>query len=139
MASDAAQKAARRAARQALAEDLVGLGDVTGRAFTGNGRATVVARESGVLSGSLPFAEAARLVDDALEVRFSVTDGAPFAVGDTVATVAGALASILAVERTGLNFLARLSGVATLTALLLYACSLTGISRTRPGDWSGTD
>jgi len=56
MASDAAQKAARRAARQALAEDLGGLGDVTGRAFTGNGRATVVARESGVLSGSLPFA-----------------------------------------------------------------------------------
>jgi nicotinate-nucleotide pyrophosphorylase (carboxylating) len=116
MASGAAQTAARHAARQALTEDLVGLGDVTGRAFTGNGRASVVAREAGVLSGSLPFTEAARLVDGDLDVRFAVTDGAPFAIGDTVATVAGALASILALERTGLNFLARLSGVATLTA-----------------------
>ena len=77
-----------------------------------------------MLSGSLPFTEAARLVDGDLDVGFAVTDGAPFAAGDTVATVAGTLASILAVERTGLNFLARLSGVATLTAR--YVAETTG-------------
>ena len=113
MSSGTAQKAARRAARQALVEDLAGLGDVTGRAFAGVGQASVVAREAGVLSGSLPFTEAARLVDGRLDVRFAFTDGAPFAAGNTVATVAGALADVPQPHRPRLPGSHILSGVAT--------------------------
>ncbi|HSL96423.1 MAG TPA: carboxylating nicotinate-nucleotide diphosphorylase [Thermoleophilia bacterium] len=108
--------AARAAARRALDEDLAGYGDLTGAAFEGDGVGRVVAREAGVLSGRLAFEEAAALVDPGLSVTFEHDDGDRLAGGETVAVVAGRLASILALERTGLNFLGRLSGVATLTA-----------------------
>ena len=109
-------EAARAAARAALAEDLAGYGDITGSAFAGDGVAHVVASEAGVLSGAAAFAATAALVDPALQVEFAVVDGGRFAAGDVVATVRGPRAGILAAERTGLNFLCRLSGVATLTA-----------------------
>ncbi len=109
-------EAARAAARAALAEDLAGYGDITGSAFPGDGVAHVVAGEAGVLSGAAAFAATAALVDPALRVEFAVVDGGRFAAGDVVATARGPRAAILAAERTGLNFLCRLSGVATLTA-----------------------
>jgi len=108
--------AAREAARRALAEDLAEDGDLTGRAFAGDGRGHVVARVAGVLSGHAPFEAAAELVDERLTVAFARADGDAFAAGEAIADVSGPLAAILAVERTGLNFLARLSGIATLTA-----------------------
>jgi nicotinate-nucleotide pyrophosphorylase (carboxylating) len=110
------QEAARAAARAALAEDLAGYGDITGSAFVGDGLARVVTHEAGVLSGAAAFAATAALVDPALQVELHVADGGRFAVGDHLVTVRGPLAAILATERTGLNFLCRLSGVATLTA-----------------------
>jgi nicotinate-nucleotide pyrophosphorylase (carboxylating) len=106
----------RRAARLALSEDLAGYGDVTGACFGGRGSAFVVAREHGVLSGSAPFLAAAELVDPSLRAVFVRNDGEPFTAGTVVATVEGPMAAILALERTGLNFLGRLSGVATVTA-----------------------
>jgi nicotinate-nucleotide pyrophosphorylase (carboxylating) len=112
----ALERAARVAARRALAEDLAGYGDITGAAFTGDAAARVVAREDGVLSGAAAFSATAAGVDPDLAVRFLIRDGERFAAGDDVATVNGRLASVLAAERTGLNFLGRLSGVATLTA-----------------------
>ncbi len=108
--------AARAAARRALAEDLADDGDITGRAFGGRGRGRIVARRPGVLSGVAPLLAAAALVDDGLQVSVLRGDGDTFAEGDVIVQLAGALASVLALERTGLNFLSRLSGVATLTA-----------------------
>jgi nicotinate-nucleotide pyrophosphorylase (carboxylating) len=110
------ERALREVVGRALAEDLAGYGDLTGDGFGDRGRARVEARERGVLSGSAAFICAARLVDKALEVDFAVADAASFAAGETLATLVGPLCSILACERTALNFLSRLSGVATLTA-----------------------
>jgi nicotinate-nucleotide pyrophosphorylase (carboxylating) len=110
------RRAAREAARRALAEDLAGYGDLSGAVFTGEARARVVAREGGVLSGRLPFEEVARLVDEQISVHFEKDDGERFASGDVLARLAGPAGAILALERTGLNFVGRLSGVATTTA-----------------------
>ena len=118
------REAAYEAARRALAEDLAGYGDITGAAFAGPGAALVAAREAGVLSGAAALQATAALVDPRLEVEQTVADGQAFAEGDTLATLRGPLAAILAAERTGLNFLCRLSGVATITAR--YVAETTG-------------
>ena len=117
-------EAARMVAARALAEDLAGYGDITGSAFVGDGVARVVAREAGVLSGLAAFAAAAALVDPALRLEYAAADGDRFAEGDELAGLRGPLAGILAAERTALNFLCRLSGVATLTAQ--YVAEATG-------------
>jgi nicotinate-nucleotide pyrophosphorylase (carboxylating) len=129
----ALRAAAREAAARALAEDLAGYGDLAGGAFTEPGRARVEARAEGVLSGVTPFLEAARLVDPDLEVAFALDGGERFGAGHTLATLAGRQSSILALERTGLNFLARLSGIATLTARYVAetAGSTAAIAATR--------
>jgi nicotinate-nucleotide pyrophosphorylase (carboxylating) len=108
--------AARAAVRRALREDLAGYGDLTGSAFAGDGVARVVAREAGVLSGLAALEETAAQVDPALAVAVLVHDGERFTAGDVIAELRGPLAAIFAAERTALNFLCRLSGVATLTA-----------------------
>lgn len=110
------RQAARSAVRRALREDLAGYGDLTGSVFTGNGVAAVMAREAGVLSGVAALEETAHQVDPALAVEVFIHDGERFAAGDAVAELRGPLAAILAAERTALNFLCRLSGIATLTA-----------------------
>ena len=126
MSRAAYEKAAREAAERALAEDLAGYGDLAGGAFPGPGRAQVVAREAGVLSGAAALAATAALVDPDLTVALRVQDGGSFAAGDVLAEIAGPFAGILAAERTGLNFLCRLSGVATLTAR--YVAETAGTS-----------
>jgi nicotinate-nucleotide pyrophosphorylase (carboxylating) len=138
LSDTALRAAAHDAARRALAEDLAGFGDLAGRAFTAPGRARVEARTDGVLSGVSVFCEAARLVDPELVVEFSCAAGAPFARGVTLATLAGRQSSILALERTGLNLLARLSGVATITARYVAqtagtAAVIAGTRKTTPG------
>ena len=110
------RQAARTAVRRALREDLAGYGDLTGSVFTGSGVARVMAREAGVLSGVAALEETVRQVDPALAVEVFIHDGERFAAGDAVAELRGPLAAILAAERTALNFLCRLSGIATLTA-----------------------
>ena len=112
----ARRRAARAAVRRALREDLAGYGDLTGSVFTGAGVARVIAREAGVLSGIVCLEETAAQVDAALAVEVFVRDGGRFTTGTAVAELRGPLASILSTERTALNFLGRLSGVATLTA-----------------------
>ena len=118
------REAARTAVRRALREDLAGYGDLTGSVFEGDGVARVVAREAGVLSGVAALEETARQVDAALAVDVFIHDGERFTAGDTIAELRGPLAAILAAERTALNFLCRLSGVATLTAT--YAAETAG-------------
>jgi nicotinate-nucleotide pyrophosphorylase (carboxylating) len=132
------REAAHEAARRALAEDLAGYGDITGAAFTGPGVAHVVAREAGVLSGAAALEATAALVDPRLQVDLAIADGREFAAADTLATLRGPLVAILAAERTGLNFLCRLSGVATLTARFVAETSgtparIAATRKTTPG------
>jgi nicotinate-nucleotide pyrophosphorylase (carboxylating) len=107
----------RDAVDRALAEDLGPLGDITA-ALVPPGttvEAAVIARRAGVLAGTACAAETFARVDPAIDVCWRCTDGAPLARGDAVATVRGPLAPVLTAERTALNFLCHLSGVATLT------------------------
>lgn len=109
--------------RAALAED-VGSGDVTTAATVPRNRegsARVIARATGVISGSAAFKETYRQVDATVTVEFEIQDGAAVEDGDLVAAARGSFASLLVAERTALNFLQRLSGVATLTARFVGA------------------
>jgi nicotinate-nucleotide pyrophosphorylase (carboxylating) len=104
--------------RMALAED-IGAGDVTSLYFVPEeriARAFVTVRKEGVISG-MDLAEAVFLeVDPTLDVQVLVEDGSKVAPGAMLMKVEGKARSILTAERTALNFLQRLSGVATLTS-----------------------
>ncbi len=78
--------------------------------------ADLVAREGGVLSGIDVFSAAFRLVDPAIAVERLTGDGDVFETGDVLARVSGPARGILRAERVGLNFVQRMSGIATLTA-----------------------
>jgi nicotinate-nucleotide pyrophosphorylase (carboxylating) len=130
--------AVRKVVERALAEDLAGYGDITGRAFCAPARARIEARRDGVLSGSVAVVEAARQVDPGLDVESILSDGDVFSAGATLAQFAGPAAAILALERTALNFLSRLSGVATLTAAFVAETAgtrarIAGTRKTTPG------
>lgn len=86
--------------------------------------AVLAAREDGVLAGAQVFAAAMRLVDPATLVTFSVRDAESFAAGQVLATVSGFARSVLRGERIALNFIQRMSGIATLTAK--YVAETTG-------------
>ncbi len=114
--------------RRSLDEDLGSGGDVTSRAVISpdaRARAHVVAREGGVLAGAQAAALTFRLVDPTVELRFEVAEGASVEAGEVVATAEGLTRSILAAERTVLNFLGHLSGVATATRTLVAAVAGT--------------
>ncbi|GEP28083.1 carboxylating nicotinate-nucleotide diphosphorylase [Cryobacterium levicorallinum] len=78
--------------------------------------ARLEAREPGVFSGTAVFAAAFHLTDPRIEVRPFVQDGDSFDTGATLAEVTGPARGILQAERIGLNFVQRMSGIATLTA-----------------------
>jgi nicotinate-nucleotide pyrophosphorylase (carboxylating) len=102
----------------ALAEDL-GSGDVTSLYFIPEERracAFVAVRKDGVVSGVELAARVFSTVDPALDVEMLITDGSRVAAGALLIRVEGSARSILIAERTALNFLQHLSGVATLTA-----------------------
>jgi nicotinate-nucleotide pyrophosphorylase (carboxylating) len=79
------------------------------------GEAVIVARRPGVISGTNAAARVFELVSPPAAYQALLADGAPVEPGDEVARVTGPLASILTAERTALNFLQRLSGIATVT------------------------
>jgi nicotinate-nucleotide pyrophosphorylase (carboxylating) len=102
----------------ALTEDLGDDSDVTSRATIPDGltgRAAFVARSPGVLAGIEAAERVCLRVDHKLRFAVLRQDGYKVAANETVATVEGAMRSILMAERTALNFLQRLSGVASLT------------------------
>jgi nicotinate-nucleotide pyrophosphorylase (carboxylating) len=106
-----------RIVRLALDEDRASE-DVTTNALAGldgPARAEVRAKESGVISGLEAFLETMRQVDAALQVTVHENDGCQVRSGDRILEISGRESSILKGERTALNFLQRLSGVATLT------------------------
>ena len=109
--------------RRALAED-VGRGDVTTQATIApgtRGSARFVARQAGVVAG-LPIAALTfTLLDPAVEFATLAPDGSSVAAGETLARVTGDAAALLTGERTALNFLGRLSGIATQAAQCVAA------------------
>ncbi len=108
----------RRLIERALEEDLPS-GDPTTDALVSDaeqGSAEAVARASGVIAGTWVFADVFTTVDPRLQVDLLRTEGSRVVPGDRVATIAGSFASILKAERVALNFLQRLSGIATETA-----------------------
>ena len=99
----------------ALAEDL-GKGDVTTNSLIPDekiGVASILAKEEGILAGVEIAEELFRQVDPKLKIKVWLKDGAKIGSGDMIAVVEGRIASILKAERTVLNFLQRLSGIAT--------------------------
>jgi nicotinate-nucleotide pyrophosphorylase (carboxylating) len=107
----------------ALHED-VGVGDITSIATIPEdmtGVAEIIAKSDGIVCG-LPLCEFTFLkVDPAIEFSILIEEGQPFKKNDRVALVSGAYRSILIAERTALNFLMRLSGIATLTNKMVAA------------------
>ncbi len=102
---------------QALAED-IGSGDVTSEYFVApelQALARIIARERCVVAGAETAAEVFRRVDAQLQVEIKRPDGSSLMGGETILEVRGAARSILTGERVALNFLQRLSGIATLT------------------------
>ena len=124
----------------ALAED-IGSGDVTAKYFTVDMRrasAVIIAKEACCLAGIGACAEVFSRVDGSLRVTILEKDGATLKPGDPVLRVEGLAASILTAERTSLNFLQRLSGVATMAKKYVEAVRGTGAEildtrKTTPG------
>jgi nicotinate-nucleotide pyrophosphorylase (carboxylating) len=110
-------QAVRDAVARALAEDLGALGDLTAALVDSEVTAVlqIRARAEGVIAGQRCAEEAFSQVETALDVDWRRPDGCRVAPGDVVAEVTGRLRAILTAERTALNFLGRLSGVASLT------------------------
>ena len=110
--------------RMALLEDLGRAGDLTTDAIVPSGhQATtlLVARQSGVIAGLDLARLSFELLDPAIAIRVERDDGAVVAPGDVIAAVAGPARAILTAERVALNFLSRLSGIATATASIVTA------------------
>ncbi|MCY3576449.1 MAG: carboxylating nicotinate-nucleotide diphosphorylase [bacterium] len=104
----------RAAVKLALAEDVGPLGDLTSSLVPPGGiTAEITARDAGRLAGRACATEVFRQVDPTVTVAWQAADGDPAAPGQTLAVVAGPRASVLTAERTALNFLSHLSGIAT--------------------------
>jgi nicotinate-nucleotide pyrophosphorylase (carboxylating) len=112
----------------ALAEDLAG-GDITSEALIPpglTGKAAILAKEKGVLAGIGVAARVFKLIDPSVKVNILIKDGSPLKSGDIIANLSGSVISLLKAERTALNFLQRMSGVASMAAL--YAAAIKGLN-----------
>ena len=136
---DPPQDAVRRVVATALAEDLGVFGDLTAGLVPPEATVTAVlaARADGVLAGRLAAAEAFRAVDPAIAVDWRLADGDALRPGAVIARVEGRLAPVLTAERTALNLLGHLSGVATLTRRFVDAAGgrarIRDTRKTTPG------
>ena len=103
--------------RRALRED-IGRGDVTTEALVPKherGEAVIIAKESGIFCGGTIAREIFKLRDASLKIRLDAKEGSRIRKGQTVFTARGRIRPILEAERVALNFLGKLSGIATLT------------------------
>lgn len=124
----------------ALRED-IGKGDVTTQFFVPSGLqgcGRVFARERCIVAGVQTAAEVFRYVDAKLRIDLLQQDGTALTGGETILEVRGAAASILTAERVALNFLQRLSGIATITrqfveAIERYPAKILDTRKTTPG------
>jgi nicotinate-nucleotide pyrophosphorylase (carboxylating) len=129
-----------RIVEEAILEDL-GMGDITTDSIispTLRGVGEIVAKEGGILAGSAVAALVFQLVDEQVAFTASIAEGARVERGHTIARIEGPFASLLKGERTALNILQRMSGIATLTALFVEAvrgtrARITDTRKTPPG------
>lgn len=126
---------------RALEEDLGGRGDLTALATLpadATARFAIVSRDTGVLAGRQAAEEVFRQVDPSLQARWNAGDGDSLGAGDVLAEIEGSARTLVSAERSALNFLGRLCGVATLTRQYVEAVSGTGAAiahtrKTTPG------
>jgi len=124
----------------ALAED-ISHGDVTSEALIPaelQGKASVLVKAKGILAGGEVAKKVFLKVDSSLKVDVLIKDGDKVQPGEIVATISGRVASILKAERTALNFLQRLSGIASQTAQYVarthgFMVNITDTRKTTPG------
>ena len=124
----------------ALWEDLKDIGDITAdnlisKEQIGSGR--IFAKADGIIAGTDFIAETFKQVDSTITFDVALPDGTPVTYGDTIATFSGAVISVLKVERTILNFLGHLSGIATLTSEMMtiakpYGTTIACTRKTTP-------
>jgi nicotinate-nucleotide pyrophosphorylase (carboxylating) len=119
------------AVARALAEDLAPLGDLTSALLPPGAAADAqfATRADGVIAGIACATETFAQLDPAVAVSWAVADGDAVTAGQALGTVTGPLASVLTGERTALNFLCHLSGVATLTRRFAEAAAEGGAAR----------
>ncbi|OJY63838.1 MULTISPECIES: carboxylating nicotinate-nucleotide diphosphorylase [unclassified Rhizobium] len=127
--------------RNALVEDLGLAGDVTSTAVipaTHRSRVAMVTRQAGVVAGLDASELAFQLVDPAIVMTRHAPDGTKVKAGDVIATIEGPSRGLLTAERTALNFLGHLSGIASVTGGIVEAIAGTKASivctrKTTPG------
>lgn len=125
----------------ALAEDLGLAGDITSAACIPKGRSArlvIAARQAGIMAGIALARETFHQMDATLDVTAHQSDGDRIAAGGGVLTVSGNAHAILAGERTALNFMGRMCGIATLTSAYVEAirgtsAQITCTRKTTPG------
>lgn len=117
--------------RNALAEDFGEAGDITSKRIVRidqPARGRILAKQEGYLAG-VPVAEAVfHAVDKAVAIDWKISDGGRLQSGETVAEISGRARAILAAERTALNFLQQLSGVATMARRFVDICQPHGVA-----------
>ncbi len=115
--------AVRAAVTLAISEDLTPLGDLTSALLPADARAVaaIVARTPGVIAGRTCVDETFRQVDADIECSWRIEEGASVGANTVLGDVAGPLRSLLTAERTALNFLGHLSGIATSTRAFVDA------------------
>lgn len=124
----------------ALAED-ISHGDITSQGLIPpelQGKASILAKAEGIIAGGEVTKRVFLKVDPSLKVELLIQDGARVKPGDIVATIFGNVISILKAERVALNFLQRLSGIASLTAKFIaktkgLKVKITDTRKTTPG------
>lgn len=127
--------------RMAIAEDFGRAGDITTNATVppdATANWVMRARQNGVISGFDAAKLALKLIDKSAELEILLGDGAQVQKGDIIAKVRGNARSLLMAERTMLNFIGRMSGIATLTAQFVAAvhgtnAKITDTRKTTPG------
>lgn len=124
----------------ALTEDAA-FNDLTGKATiaeSATGTARISAKAAGIISGCLLADEVFAIVDQNIQRKWLLTDGDTASEGSTVCELSGSLRSLLAAERTALNFLQHLSGIASdthryVTTLDGTGCKIADTRKTTPG------
>ena len=122
------EKYTARVVEAALSED-AGTGDITTMSIVGpaqRGEAVMVAKESFIVAGLFVADSVFKHIDPKVSFRPMFTDGDAVRKGQAIAEVSGRLSTILTGERVALNFLQRLSGIATLTAAFVKKAEKTG-------------
>jgi nicotinate-nucleotide pyrophosphorylase (carboxylating) len=126
--------------KNALLEDL-GTGDITTLNTVPSdkeGEAFIVSKDSGIIAGAFVAIEAFNQIDDSLAVDIIKNDGEAVYNGDKILSIKGRLTSILFAERVALNFLQRLSGIATMSNKFVkeisgFNCRVVDTRKTTPG------